>query len=333
MKMYKKMADIAKEAGVSKTTVSRLLRDKGYVAEDTKKRILKIIKKYDYSVDSVAQSLRMMKTNTLGFVMSQIYPDPFQSVISMFLEKQAKKNNYRLLISNTLGNAEEEKYAVNLFMQYRVDGVIFGYLIDPKVTGLLKSKGIPFVLLERRRKLANVNAVLLNYYKGIEISINHLISKGAKKIGFIGPGLGDEVENEIFESYKNTLKINGINFEEDLVYLGWMDVKTGYDGIKKFVDNKNVPDACIIINDITTLGAMRAITEAKIKIPEDMMIISSDNTLSGFLPVPVSSITFKKEVMADTAFNLIIENIKNKNIKKEVIVLEPDLIKRESSRF
>jgi LacI family transcriptional regulator len=115
--MYKKMSDIAREAGVSKATVSRTLHNKDYVAEDTKIKILKIIKKYNYSIDSFAQSLRRMKTNTIGFVMTQIYPDPFQSVVSMFLEEQAKKNNYRLLISNTLGSAEEEKNALNLFMQ------------------------------------------------------------------------------------------------------------------------------------------------------------------------------------------------------------------------
>jgi LacI family transcriptional regulator len=331
--MYKKMSDIAREAGVSKATVSRTLHNKDYVAEDTKIKILKIIKKYNYSIDNFAQSLRRMKTNTIGFVMTQIYPDPFQSVVSMFLEEQAKKNNYRLLISNTLGSAEEEKYALNLFMQYRVEGVIFGYLIDTKSVKILKSKGIPFVLIERRRNLSNVNVILLDYYKGIEISINHLVSKGAKKIGFIGPRLGDEVENDLYKSYKNTLKINGLNFDKSLVYFGWMDVQTGYNGMKEFIDNKNIPDACIIINDITTLGAMQAITKAGIKIPDDLMIISCDNTLSGFLPTPVSSITFKKEIIAGTAFNLILENIKNKKFKKKVILLEPKLIKRESSKF
>jgi len=116
------MKDIAKEAKVSITTVSRVINKRGDVAEDTKKRILKIIEKNNYSIDGVAQSLRKMRTSTIGFIMSQIYPDPFQSEISMHLEREARNNNYHLIISNTLGILEEEKNAINDFIKYRVWG-------------------------------------------------------------------------------------------------------------------------------------------------------------------------------------------------------------------
>jgi LacI family transcriptional regulator len=326
------MEDIAREANVSITTVSRVIHRRYDVAEDTRKRILEIIKKYSYSIDGIAQSLRKMKTNTIGFVMTQIYPDPFQSAIVMYLEKEARKNNFRLLISNNSGSKEEEKYAIDDFIKYRVSGIVLGYLMEVKNIETIRRNNIPFVLIERRRNLKNVPIVLLDYYEGIKISINHLISKGAKKIGFIGARLGDEVENEIFESYKNTLIKNGLIFDESLVYFGWMDVKTGYKGIKKFIDIKNIPDACIIINDITTLGAMQALNKFGVKIPDDMMIVTSDNTLSGFLSPPISSITFGKEMIAKCSFELIMKSMEDKDFKNKVIILKPRLIERKSSK-
>ena len=108
-----------------------------------------------------------------------------------------------------------------------------------------------------------------------------------------------------------------------------MEVKV----VKKFIDNKNIPDACIIINDITTLGALQALNKNRLIVPDDIMIVSSDNTLSAFLSPPISSLTFGKERIAKSSFNLIIEKIENKDLKNKTIVLEPKLIERESTGF
>ena len=94
--MRVRMKDIAEEAGVSIITVSRVIHNNGYVSTSKREKILEIIKKHNYVIDGVAQSLRKDKTNTIGFVMTQIYPDPYQSTVAMFIEKEAKKNKYRL---------------------------------------------------------------------------------------------------------------------------------------------------------------------------------------------------------------------------------------------
>lgn len=327
-----RMKDIAKEANTSVTTVSRAIHNNDYVAEKTKKKILRIINENNYSIDGVAQSLRKKSTNTIGFIMTQIYPDPFQSAIAHYLETEAKKNGYRLIISNIVDKSEEEKYAIDLFIKYRVDGIIFGYLNDVSNAEFLKKINTPFVLIERRRNLKNVNAVILDYYKAIRISIDHLNAKGAKKIGFIGAKLGDEVENKIFQSYKESLIEHGLILDKSLVHFGWMNVETGHEGINKLYKNKNIPDACIVINDITALGALQSLNNLRIRIPDDMMIISCDNTLSGYSTPPITSVSFKKKKIAKTAFNLIIEKIKKVNTKNETVILEPQLIKRESTK-
>jgi len=330
--MNTRMKDIAKEANVSVATVSRVIHKNGYVSESTKNKILEIIKRENYSLDLLAQSLRKRVSNTIGFIMTQIYPDPFQSMISMFLERESKRKGYRLLISNTLGNEIEEKYAVDLFIRYRVDGIIFGYLNDKKNIMQLQNYGIPFVLIERMRELDNVNAVVFDYYKAIQISMDHLISKDVKSIGLIGARLGDDVENQIFQSYKDSLDRFDIPFDDDIVHLDWMNVKAGYDGINKFASLKKVPDACIVINDIAALGALQALSNLGIKVPDEFMIISCDNTLSEFSTPPVTSISFKKEMIAKKAFDLVLEKIKKKNSKDKVITLEPFLLLRKSTR-
>ncbi len=326
-----RMKDIAKEANVSVITVSRVIHNNGYVSKDKRERILNIINKYNYVIDGVAQSLRKEKTNTIGFVMSQIYPDPFQSTIAMFLEKEAKKKKYRLLINNTLGNIEEEEEAVNLFIKYRTDGIIFSYLMNISNVEKVRQANIPFILIERRKNLKRVNAILLDNYKAIEMSYKHLVSKGAKKIGLIGAHLGDEVENQIFESYKKMVVKSGLKFDEDIVYLDWMDSKTGYKGIYKFYKNKKIPDACIIINDITSLGALQALHELKIKVPEDILITSEDNTLSEFTAPPMTSVTFGKERIAHAALELILGRIENKINEDKLVLLKPRLVKRVST--
>lgn len=330
--MNKRMKDIAKEANVSVATVSRVIHKNGYVSKSTKDKIIEIIKRENYSLDLLAQSLRKRISNTIGFLMTQIYPDPFQSMISMFLENEAKRKGYRLLINNTLGNETEEKYAINLFIRYRVDGIIFGYLNDKKNITQLQEYGIPFVLIERMRNLDNVNAVVFDYYRAIQMSFDHLVSKGAKRIGLIGARLGDNVENQIFQSYKDSLDKLNIPLDDNIVHLDWMNAKTGCDGIKKFTSANKIPDACIIINDITTLGALQTLSDLNIKVPDEFMIISCDNTLSGFSTPPVTSISFKKEVIAKKAFSLVLEKIKKKDFENKIITLEPTLVLRKSTK-
>jgi DNA-binding LacI/PurR family transcriptional regulator len=328
----KKMADIAKEANVSITTVSRVINNNGYVSKEKREKILKIIENNNYRIDSIARSLRKMQTNTIGLVMTQIYPDPFQAEIALFLEKEAKNNNYLLLIGNSLGNAKEEKEIIEVFINYRVDGVIFSYLISKESIESLKKNNIPCVLIERRRNLKNINIILMDYYKGIKIAVEHLLDKGAKRIGFIGARLCDEVEAKIFEGYKETIIQNNIEFDESIVFFGWMNVETGYNGVMYFYNNNNIPDSCIIVNDITTMGALRALRQCGLNVPEDMMIVSTDNTLSRFLTPSISSVSYGKKNIATAGFDLILKSLNNTKFKPKVIVLEPRLMARESSK-
>ena len=187
-------------------------------------------------------------------------------------------------------------------------------------------------MIERKKNLKNVNAVILDYYKSVKISIDHLVLKGAKKFGFIGAKLGDEVEKSIFQGYKESLREHGLILDKELVHFGWMNAETGYDGINKLYKNNNIPDACVVINDITALGVLQALNNLNVRVPDDMMIISCDNTLSGYSTPPITSISFKKKKIAQTAFNIIIEKIKRFETKSKNIILEPYLIKRASTK-
>ena len=329
--MKTKMKDIARKAGVSITTISRVINNSGYVAEGTKEKISKIIQDNNYSLNGIAQSLRTKKTYTIGFVMDQIYPDAFQASVAMWLETEAKKHNYKLLISNDLGIEKNEDISVNLLVKYRVDGIIFGFLRNKKNVSKIKKFDIPVVLVERTKGLKNTSAVLLDYRAGIKNAVEYLFSRGTKKIGFIGANPGDNIGDDCFDSYRESLNKTGLEYNSSYIYLGPLDFETGFKAVEKNVNNNIFLDALIIVGNLTAMGAVQACYKYKIKIPEDIMIITTDDVMAQYTTPPLTSVSYDEKEIARTAFTLIFEQFGKKRPKNRIVFLEPKLNKRIST--
>lgn len=329
----KRIKDVAKVAGVSSATVSRVIHNKGYVAKRTRNRVLETIESLDYRMNGIAQSLRTKRTNTLGLVITQVYPDPFQANVALNVSIEAQKRGYRLILYNTQEINQDERDSVRFLIENRVDGIIFVYLINPDNAEMAVKSKIPVVLIERHRGIKNVNMILWDNKQGAYEATKHLINLGHHKIAFIGAALGDEVENEIYEGYKSGLRKYNIPFKKEWVRFGRMDYETGYTAVKDILKEGNIPSAFFIVNDISALGALLALHERGLDVPNDCSVVGWDNTLAPFACPPLTSVSHPVEEMARLAVKLLIEEKEEEEgLLPKKIILQPQLIIRSSTK-
>jgi len=321
--------DIANSAKVSIATVSRVLNfdDTLNVTDTTKQRIFQVAEELNY----VKKNDKNIKKSTYKLAIANWYTekeevlDPYYLSIRMAIEKKCESENIEVVKLSpffTIGIKE-------------VDGIIaigkFGY----KELEKLKTVSDNIVFVDSSPESDIYDSVVCDLkYATINI-LNYLEKLGHKNIGFIS---GIEYINEgkdIFvdrreRTYKEEMRIRGIDYKANL-YIGKFTPQSGYELMKKALEDKNNITAYIVANDSMAIGAYRAISEAGLKIPEDISIISyNDNITSQFIVPPLTTVKIHMEFMGETAVDLIIEKLKDEREIAKKIVIPTKLIKRES---
>jgi LacI family transcriptional regulator len=272
-------ADVAKLAGVSQTTVSHVLNNNTLVSLplETRQRVMNAIEQLGYAPDRNAQSLRTGKTYTIAGIIPDI-TNPFYPTFERGIQDIAEGENYDLIMYNTDGMAEKERKALHSLQQGRVDGVI-AVLFHLRVMDLmpLLENNIPVVRLEARRK--NVGGLPLdNLYvdnvAAARTAVNYLIERGHRRIGMIagqqqGPG------NMRLMGYQEALEQHSIPCDEALIQYGAFNEVGGYEGMRALLDMR--PTAVFAANDVIATGALMALREAGMRVPDDMAVMGFDD--------------------------------------------------------
>lgn len=287
MKREVSIYTIAKEAKVSPATVSRVLSGGANVSEEKKRLVNDIMQKYDYRPNALARGLTKSKTETIGIIVADCENPYYAKTISV-CEEECDKRGYLALIASTRSRFDLEPLYLKRMIDMRVDAVILlGGLTDSReisaeyldLVGTIASK-IPVVSTGR---LDGVKAfrVSLNEIKAAEVVMSHLLEMGHRKIAFIGGDAGERSTYDKRVRYRTMLRENGIDYRDDYVVDSTYDIDGGYKAVNALLDRlepSDYPTAIIAINDFSAVGAMSAIKEHNLRIPEEVAVVGFDNT-------------------------------------------------------
>jgi LacI family transcriptional regulator len=325
------MKDIAAEAGVSITTVSKILNNVDmHISEATKERVLGLVKQHHYVPNEIAKGLRRKSSNMIGVITYDI-EDPFVSKIVIGIESICKANGISVLICNT--NPEEASEPDNLrFMSSKmVDGIIFLRSLSSKNEQLIPQLKIPIIVVDRKFSLniPDVGRIDSNAIEAVYKAAELLVNKGCRGISYIGPS-PDARSSTRIEGYISALKDSGRQINEKLIYQkDGFTCETGIKGVANLF-SKECIDGIVCANDLIAAGALLALSKKGLHVPGDVKVTGIDNiSISQYLNPPLTTVDLHgHEVGAECAKMLISRIRDNVPLGKKPINCE--LVMRES---
>ncbi|GKV66942.1 MULTISPECIES: LacI family DNA-binding transcriptional regulator [unclassified Sporosarcina] len=326
--------DVAKLANVSIATVSRVTSNKEGVNEATKAAVLKAMEELGYRPNSAARTLRMSKSNIIIVLMLNI-KNSFYSEYIRGLEEVAQKAGYFLLIGSTDGDMTKEKKYMNLIHDSRVDGVILtteGIMNESSIKKINKSS--PVVLTFDYVPGQNIPSISIDNESASRKITNHLINLGHKRIAHITGYMGRLQSQTRLNGYKQALLQHNITVEEALIQEGGYLFKDGYAAAQKLLSFDKLPSAIYGGNDNIAIGALKAVQEAGLRVPEDIAIVGFDNLdIANYMTPGLTTIHQPRYEIGKRAMSLLLLKIENAEIEKPHIILEDQLIIRDSCGY
>lgn len=331
------LKDIAKKAGVSITTVSRVINNKDSIIpikEDTKNRVLEIAADLNYRPNINARSLSTKKSYNLGLILD--YLDPYFSDIVNSIEKSSREKNYNLILS-MLNDKSFEEIINNLLYQSSIEGILIGgtkkLIKKNKIFNKLKKLNVPIVLIAHY--FNDIPSINIDDFKGGYLAAEHLVELGHQRIAIItGPDYKNRKDSrQRLMGYKKALTDNSIELKKEYIYEGNYSYHSGYQNMKKILSRPELPSAVFASEDQMALGALKAAYEMKVKIPQDISLIGFDNIIQSRYSTPsLTTISQPKREMGRSAINLLVDLIENKEdstLKQQLF--DPKLVIREST--
>lgn len=328
--------DIAREAGVSPATVSRVLTKSANVSKAKKEKIEELIVKYDFKPNALARGLTDTKTNIIGIITADIR-NPFYASIFVSCEKAADKRGYTLFLSNSFGKKELESKHLEKMLEQRVDAIIqVGGRVDELITDTEYveqvnriANRVPVVITG---KLDGADCYQVNIDEGhsMEILVEYLIGLGHREIALLG-GRGS-VKSTVDKRlrYKQLLNRYAIPYQKEYVIEGNYDDESGYQCMNELFETGKIPSAIIAINDFTAMGVVRSIQEHGLSIPYDISVASFDNTVMAECCNPkLTSVSYNYKHVGEKLIDVVIDAIEGKDAVRSQLV-KAELVVRNS---
>lgn len=322
---------IAREANVSPSTVSKALNQRHDISEQTRKKILEIAREHNFVPSALGKNLRQNKTENIGVIFCResqpLSGNPFYSRVLEGIEAELAINNYNLIL-HLLPN-EIQCAIPKMIRERQVDGVILGGVMSTAFMERLASMKIPAVMVDPKIVIKDISQVLIDNEHGAFQAVQYLIDHGHKRIGFISGDLDRLSFIQRFKGYKKALSFNGLKFEETLVRTGGLE--KGYEHTEELLKLENRPTAIFAANDINAIFGYKAIKDNQLRIPEDISMIGFDDIeLSKIASPPLTTIRVYKEELGSLAVRQLLQVV-NKEAGHPVNALIPTrLVERES---
>jgi LacI family transcriptional regulator len=329
------LSDIAKDLKVSVVTVSKVLRNQGRISARTRDRVLKRAKELDYRPNLVARSLVTRRTFTLGLLLPD-FTHPFFAEIAKAIADAVRPRGYHVIISYFEEDPALERMEADSLLSRRVDGLILASSQSPDRLDLfdqLRIRRLPFVLIDRPIDGVRASFVGVDNDAVGKLATAHLIEQGCRRIAHLrGPRIG--LATKRLNGYLAALKKHKLKVPtEYIVDAGFQD-RTGYEAMKQLLKISPVPDGVFCYNDPVAIGAMKAILEAGLKVPDDVAVVGAGNVhYSDSLAVPLTTIDQKTQEIGTRAAELLLEQIESKRPSRPgKILFVPELVPRKSTQ-
>ena len=324
--------DVAKKAGVSTATVSRVINNNGPVAQKTREMVLFAIEELNYRPQSAAQILASKKTNTIGLLFQAISGEFFSPLLSG-IERAAQENGYNLLIYSTQAYQAEDTVFPLPVGEHNTDGVLVyvNSLHQEEITRFYQL-GFPVVLIHQTPSEGIlIPSVSVENKSGARKIVNHLIEvHGYRRIAYLSGSIDQEDTHWREIGYRESLASHGIPFDPDLVRTGGFDRQIAEATVKSWLAEGVNFDAMFAADDEMAIGVLAALDHAGVKVPEDIALVGFDDIyLSRYLHPPLTTVRAPTEQVGVEAIQLLIQQIQGQDTNA-VILLPTELVIRQS---
>ncbi|GKZ03794.1 LacI family DNA-binding transcriptional regulator [Paraclostridium bifermentans] len=325
--------EVAKEAGVATSTVSRVLSNNPKISEETKAKVNEAIERLNYKPNAIARSLANNKTKILGVVLpseaDDLLTNPFFINAMKGMSIYAQNKNYYITYVFAKDGKNEFESIKEITNTNLIEGIILLRVNEnDESIKFLNTIGFPFVAIGRPEKTEDVLWVDNDNFQAMYNVVNRLIQKGHKKIGFIGAIKTLNMSKDRLKGYKMALEVNGLNYDEELViHKQFFKENTGYAGAEELLSKHEVT-AIVTTDDLLAFGVSQLLNEKRL---EKISLVGFNNIqLSKYQTPPLASVDINADELGYYAAKLLIEKLENEDILNTHYIVNTEFIERES---
>jgi len=328
--------DVARKAGVGIATVSRVLNNSDFVKESTRKQILEVIEKMDYSPNFFARNLVKKTGKTIGLLIPDIINPVFAEMAKGISDKAFNKG-YTVYLCNTDSDAKKETEFVKTLLEKHVDSIIFISAEMSKYDGefdhyiYLYKRNIPIVFINGMVKNVDIPFVRINEKKAGYMATSYMLKKGLRKIAFLGGSNNFIPTREKILGYKKAFKEFGLSVNNKYIIFDSFDRESGHKNAIRLLELAERPEGIVTASDIFAIEVIKAASLKGIRVPSELQVIGFDDiSLASIYTPSLTTIAQPKYYMGVKALNMALSLINKKELENKKVLIEPKLVIRES---
>jgi DNA-binding LacI/PurR family transcriptional regulator len=320
-------------------TVSRVVNDNGYVSSELRRKVQRVIEKLRYSPNRLARSLKGTPTNVIGVLLPDL-ENPFSSELARGIEEVLSSHGFHAFVISASRNRTREEAALRAFSDHRVEGAILAAPcahLDPQVIVQVARERFPVVVVGSDFEGDRIDHVTARCREGGFAATAHLIESGRRRIAYIGANLDEKQPLMRFGGYMDALDEYGIGADPSLIIalppaLTWCSHRDGYDYMKRLLELPEPPDAVFTRNDFAALGALCALNEMGVKVPDDVAIVGFDNiSASAYTAPPLTTVNQFVFDQGKASARVLLDRISGRRRKSHEEQFPCELIVRKST--
>lgn len=327
--------DVAKLAGVSTTTVSHVINKTRFVAEETTKAVWNAVAELNYSPSAVARSLKVNTTKSIGMIITTSEA-PYFAEIVLAVEEYCYQKGYSLFLCNTKNDPEKIQNHLDMLVKKRVDGIlVMCSEYTQNSLELFNGTKVPMVVMDWGPNDNQNDRIIDHGFEGGYMATRHLIDNGHRDIAIIAGDLFKTISKARFDGYVKAMTEAGLLIRDEWITENDFEPEAGYESMNQILRQAKLPTAVVCACDTVALGAISAITEKGLHVPQDISVIGYDNIHnSRFYAPPLTTIHQSKARLGRAALDILLERISNEGKPHEPKMLEfyPELVIRQSVR-
>lgn len=337
MKHRPTIRDVARKAGLSLSTVSLVINNRGYVSPETRESVLKIVRELSYHPTRSARGLASKTSGNIGFILSEEHfsqAEPFYTRIFLGTEFEARDHNYYILLTTVGNQFDPDQHVPRFLLERNVDGIIIAGKVNEKLIAYIDSLGLPIVLVDYELKRTRHSAVLIDNWRGGTLAVEHLLSLGHRKIAFLGGDIRHPSLTDRYEAYRNALRQAGVTSDEAYAITDEQEtsVDAGTSAAGRLLASGAKPTAIFAANDAMAIGCMRHLKARGLRIPQDVAVVGFDDIdVSSHVEPHLTTVRVLKEEMGKVAVQRVVDSINAKTRTVVTTHVPVELIVRDST--